>query len=263
MKHFIKDMYLALIGANTCEFDGVLNQVLANCEELESERYENMVKIYAFDCSLVTDANYYHLYQKVSAERKERVSRFQFRSDAISSICGELLTRLAFHDVTSLPLTGDVFFSKTAQGKPYVSNYPGFYYNISHSGCWVVCATANHDVGVDIEQMSKQHLKLIDTVFSQAERELYHMVPIEHKTDVFYSIWTGKESCLKHYGCGLTVPLDSIDIKGNDLYVMEERLPCKLHFYYIHPKYKLATCSTDTEHDDSITYVTLFDFEQL
>lgn len=222
-----------------------------------------MVKIYAFDCGLVTDANYHYFYQKVSAERKERASRFRFRSDAISSICGELLIRMAFHNETSLPLTSNIFFSKTDQGKPYIINYPGFYYNISHSGCWVVCATANQEVGIDIEQMSKQHLKLADTVFSRAERELYHMTPIERKTDMFYSIWTGKESCLKYYGCKLTVPLDSIHIKGNDLYVMEECLPCKLHFYDIHPKYKLATCSTDTEHDSSIIYVTLFDFEQL
>lgn len=40
MKHFIKDMKLALTEANICELDLiVLSQVLANCEELESEGY--------------------------------------------------------------------------------------------------------------------------------------------------------------------------------------------------------------------------------
>ena len=38
MKHFIKDMKLALIEANKSGVDlGVLSQVLANCEELEAE----------------------------------------------------------------------------------------------------------------------------------------------------------------------------------------------------------------------------------
>ena len=38
MKHFIKDMKLALIEANKSDIDlGVLSQVLANCEELEAE----------------------------------------------------------------------------------------------------------------------------------------------------------------------------------------------------------------------------------
>ena len=38
MKHFIKDMKLALIEANKSGIDlGVLSQVLANCEELEAE----------------------------------------------------------------------------------------------------------------------------------------------------------------------------------------------------------------------------------
>ena len=40
MKHFIKDMKLALIEANMSELDlGMRSQVLANCEELEAEGY--------------------------------------------------------------------------------------------------------------------------------------------------------------------------------------------------------------------------------
>lgn len=43
MKHFIKDMKLALIEANKSGIDlGVLSQVLANCEELEAEGYGDL-----------------------------------------------------------------------------------------------------------------------------------------------------------------------------------------------------------------------------
>lgn len=43
MKHFIKDMRLALIEANMSGLDlGVLSQVLANCEELEAEGMGNL-----------------------------------------------------------------------------------------------------------------------------------------------------------------------------------------------------------------------------
>lgn len=43
MKHFIKDMRLALIEANMSSLDlGVLSQVLANCEELEAEGMGNL-----------------------------------------------------------------------------------------------------------------------------------------------------------------------------------------------------------------------------
>ena len=43
MKHFIKDMKLALIEANMSELDlGMLSQVLANCEELEAEGYAEL-----------------------------------------------------------------------------------------------------------------------------------------------------------------------------------------------------------------------------
>ena len=45
MKHFIKDMKLALIEANMSELDlGMLSQVLANYEELEAEGYEMCIR---------------------------------------------------------------------------------------------------------------------------------------------------------------------------------------------------------------------------
>ena len=43
MKHFIKDMKIALIEANQCELDlDVLSQTLANYEILEAEGYGNL-----------------------------------------------------------------------------------------------------------------------------------------------------------------------------------------------------------------------------
>ena len=43
MKHFIKDMKLALTEANMSELSlDVLSQVLANCEELEAEGYGDL-----------------------------------------------------------------------------------------------------------------------------------------------------------------------------------------------------------------------------
>ena len=45
MKHFIKDMKIALIEANQCELDlDVLSQTLANYEVLEAEGYEMCIR---------------------------------------------------------------------------------------------------------------------------------------------------------------------------------------------------------------------------
>ncbi len=64
MKHFIKDMRLALIEANMSGLDlGVLSQVLANCEELEAEGMGN----------LGTQAlmQYYAMVQEISPDEEE------------------------------------------------------------------------------------------------------------------------------------------------------------------------------------------------
>ena len=41
-------------------------------------------------------------------------------------------------------------------GKPYFPAFPDFYYNISHSGSYVVCAVCDHPVGIDLQQIPNQ-----------------------------------------------------------------------------------------------------------
>ena len=44
-------------------------------------------------------------------------------------------------------------FEKNQYGKPYLSEHPDFYFNISHSGEYVLCAIDNNPIGVDIEEV--------------------------------------------------------------------------------------------------------------
>ena len=43
---------------------------------------------------------------------------------------------------------------QTSYGKPYIEN-SDIYFNISHSGSYILCAVGNEEVGVDIEGVHK------------------------------------------------------------------------------------------------------------
>ena len=77
MKHFIKDMKLALIEANRSGIDlGVLSQVLANYEELEAEGYGELGtqgEALAFEQSCLVDQN--ELLALIKRERVEGARR--------------------------------------------------------------------------------------------------------------------------------------------------------------------------------------------
>jgi 4'-phosphopantetheinyl transferase len=46
---------------------------------------------------------------------------------------------------------------------------PYFHFNISQSGNWVVCATDNHPVGIDIEQIQPIDFQIVNSYFSKKE----------------------------------------------------------------------------------------------
>lgn len=68
-------------------------------------------------------------------------------------------------------------------GKPYLKN---FYFNISHSGRWVVLACANEDVGIDIEKIQEEIV--VESFFSEEERRYINEVNDGEKRERFTQV---------------------------------------------------------------------------
>ncbi len=67
---------------------------------------------------------------------------------------GELLVRTLTNKKLKIG-NERIVWGKNHYGKPYLNGYPNYYFNISHSGEFVVCAISNNPVGIDIEQIKQ------------------------------------------------------------------------------------------------------------
>lgn len=93
-----------------------------------------------------------------------------------------------------------------ANGKPHLKNMPDLFFNLSHSGDYVVCAVADCEIGVDIQQYRK-NIKdgVLKKVLHEREKDLYQACTQEEKEACFFRIWAAKEAYAKYTGEGLAV----------------------------------------------------------
>ena len=208
-----------------------------------------MIQVYI--CKLPEErsiASLEKLLPSVSKEKQERIKKFFQTNDAYRSLIGELLVRFILYKQYG-SILGELEFSKNLYGKPFLKEYPFFHYNIAHSGEWVVCATGNEEIGVDVEEIIPFNMRVAKGVFTNKEyRDLLNIEDDEHTA--FYDIWTLKESYVKAIGRGLSIPLNSFNVKIHDDHYIEltdeftgktiTDFTCKQ--YKLNDNYRLSVC---------------------
>ena len=159
-----------------------------------------MIKIDCFDITKLRAGDYDRLYGLASSDRRARADRYPRQEDKIRCICADAMLRQA--------LGRDCCFGYGEQGKPYLLDGEGLHFNLSHSGRWVVLAYGSGPVGVDVEQKRTGDLDSIAKRFFNPDEQSF----VQSNPEMFFRIWTGKESYLKYLGTGLTTPLNSFSV---------------------------------------------------
>lgn len=109
----------------------------------------------------------------ISNEKRERMKRLLNLCDINRTLIGDLLIRSLICQKYKIN-NEEIKFIYNEYGKPFVQNFSDFHFNISHSGEWVVCATANSNVGIDIERVSDiEALKLANEFFQRKNFMIY------------------------------------------------------------------------------------------
>ncbi|GAA0375774.1 4'-phosphopantetheinyl transferase family protein [Paenibacillus motobuensis] len=206
-----------------------------------------MSKIIALNVPQIMDSKLYEdLLTKVSKEEKAKIEKFAHKEDSYRSLLGNILTRAVI--CVYLGISNEkIQFAKNQFGKPYLLNSNGFYFNISHSGEWVLLIFGNKPVGIDIEKIRGFNIETAKGCLSQQEFLRLQQVSQEEQLDYFFDLWTLKESYIKAIGTGLYLPLDSFSILCSESIIAVEPNKERLFFkqYSLGNQYKVAACSYD------------------
>ncbi|MCU5105991.1 4'-phosphopantetheinyl transferase superfamily protein [Bacillus cereus] len=206
------------------------------------------MKLYALEIPLNEKINWESIFlDKIPVDRQNKVQSFKNREDALRSLFGSLIVNyILWKELGVVRYT--YYYNK--YNKPYILEHPQFYFNLSHSGKWVICITDLKEVGVDIERVRGIDLKIAERFFSNEEYMLINSKIGYNQLLCFYEYWTMKEAFVKALGKGLEVSLDSFHIKKdkglyktiyNDFYTYYFKL------INLDNLYKLAVCSENED----------------
>ncbi len=173
-----------------------------------------LVNLYGINVSSFTDEETLNLLKPlISDERKAKMERFHFKKDSIRCLLGEIIARFAVSKRLNCK-NSDISFKVDSFSKPCLDKpKDSIFFNISHSGDWVVCVLSDYPCGIDIEFIKETDFGIAKRFFTQDEYESLMRQPAHYRSKYFFMLWTLKESYIKTDGRGLSLPLDSFSFK--------------------------------------------------
>ena len=126
-------------------------------------------------------------------------------------------------------------------GKPYFTELP-LCFSLSHSGPFVACAIADHEIGIDVQERRSVYPALVSRFFSEAESRF--VWESTDKDAAFTAIWCLKESYLKATGEGITRPLAGFSVLTEHGFGLADR-PQARFWQKQDERFHLAVCSLD------------------
>ncbi len=163
------------------------------------------------------------LYRTLPEDRRAKIDKMRFDEDKRLSLGAWLLFIRALHDVGVVTQSPQLSYGQ--EGKPFLLDYPDIFFNLSHSGNTVLCAISDSEVGCDVQKTSDIDLRLAKRFFCPEE---YDMImgfsTLNERRDMFFRLWTLKESFIKAVGLGLQLPFHAFAISfiDDDIHVKQQ-----------------------------------------
>lgn len=163
-----------------------------------------MMKLYRININNLDDPlENEEFLNQVNEIRRKKIMRYHMPDDRKRSLAAGIIIK---HILNENGLSENSL-SCSENGKPLAD---GLFFNVSHSGNYVVGVVSDCEVGCDIEKVSNAPMKVAQHYFSPGESEYINSEP--DKDRAFFTIWTLKESYMKMTGQGLRLALDSFEI---------------------------------------------------
>jgi 4'-phosphopantetheinyl transferase len=204
------------------------------------------------------------LFSFLSEEKKKRVGAFLRYEDALRTLIADGIIRFIIHEKLGLNHQ-HIFFTTNTYGKPFLQDHPDFHFNLSHASDWVVCVIGTQAVGIDVERIQPIDLQIAYRYFSKEEIQWLDTAEENEKLEIFYEIWTMKESYIKAVGQGLSMSLDSFSVHPClRLHPVQSQGDTKFFIkkYALDPLYKLSVCCSVQAFPMDIKLITVDDLIQ-
>ena len=138
---------------------------------------------------------------QVGPQRREAALRYMREIDRKLSLAAFLLLMEGLekeYGITEPPV-----LAFGPHGKPFLRDYPGIHFNLSHCARAVLCVISDAPVGCDVEAVvSPLDMDLVRHCCSPEEQAA--ILASDHPEAAFCTLWTRKEAFLKWTGEGLT-----------------------------------------------------------
>jgi 4'-phosphopantetheinyl transferase len=148
-------------------------------------------------------------------QERERAMRFRTPQQRDAFTASHALVRTALSAYASCA-PADWRFAISPQGCPAVLGDSELSFSLTHSGLRAAVAIgAGQALGLDLEPIRPERdpLTLARRFFGAAEAAWLIGLPPGERPAGFAALWTLKEAVLKARGCGLTEPLQSVEVE--------------------------------------------------
>ncbi len=123
----------------------------------------------------------------------------------------------------------------------------GVFFNVSHSGDYVIGVASDTPVGCDIEKMEAAPLEIADKFFFNSEKD--YILTHSDKDYAFWQMWTLKESYMKMTGEGMQLKLDSFCVViDDDIKVYRDGVGQDCTFnHFTHDGHLISVCKKNND----------------
>lgn len=140
----------------------------------------------------------------LNEEEKKRANNYLQQKDSQRFIIARALLKILASQYLNLS-TAELTIQIGVNKKPFIQSVSSIPldYNISHSGNWIIMAFGNGPIGIDAEQIQTSFgfESLLPACFSIEEQK--YIQSQSNSRELFYRLWTRKESFVKATSRGL------------------------------------------------------------
>lgn len=195
---------------------------------------QSLALLYGEEKSITISGTQKELYQLLPQERREVVDRAKNETVARKRLYTGAFLQYVLSEETGLPME-ELYYEYNEWGKPELAQEcleqmitpdneielqaakerdGRLYFNLSHSGDYVVLAVSDSPVGIDIEHKTKGYDSLAKRCFCEEEyKDILSAGDTDEQKHRFLEYWTMKEAYIKLVGEGMRIPLNSFLIQ--------------------------------------------------